>query len=99
MSDRSAHAILRHALLVWAGLAALLLLTLALAYVPMGRASLPVSLGIAAAKALLVALGFMELRRAEPLLRLAAGAALLWIGFLFTLSFADWLTRPVSPLP
>ncbi|MCK8787077.1 cytochrome C oxidase subunit IV family protein [Roseomonas sp. NAR14] len=94
MSGGEARAILRRGLLTWAGLLLLLLATLALAYVPMGWLNLPVGLAIAAAKALLVALVFMDLRRRDLLLRLAAGASLLWIGFLFLLTFADLLSRP-----
>ncbi|MBV8573866.1 MAG: hypothetical protein JOZ58_02345, partial [Acetobacteraceae bacterium] len=42
---------------------------------------------------LLVALFFMNLRRPDPLLRLAGSAGLLWLFFMFTLTFADVLTR------
>lgn len=96
---RSAGAILRRALPVWAALVGLVLLTLALAYVPMGRLNMPVSLAIAAAKALLIALMFMDLRRPDPLLRLAGFASLLWIGFMFALTFGDLLTRPPLSQP
>ena len=86
-------AVLRRSLLVWAALMPLVALTLWLAYVPMGRWNTPVSIAIAAAKALLIALFFMNLRRPDPLLRLAGGASLLWIAFMFALTFADLLTR------
>lgn len=96
---RSAGAILRRALPVWAALVALALLTFTLAYVPMGRFNLPVSLAIAAAKALLIGLLYMNLRRPDPLLRLAGGASLLWMSFLFALTFADLLTRTPRSQP
>lgn len=94
-----AGAILRRALPVWAALVGLLLLTTVLAYVPMGRLNLPVSLGLAAAKALLIGLFYMNLRRPDPLLRLAGAASLLWISFLFALTFADLLTRAPRAQP
>jgi caa(3)-type oxidase subunit IV len=58
-----------------------------------------VALGIAVAKAALVVLFFMQLRRPDPLLRLAAAAALVFMAFLFTLTFADVLGRagPTQP--
>jgi len=89
----TAGAVVRRALLPWAALVALLALTCTLAYVPMGRGNAVVSLGIAATKTMIIALFFMQLRRPDPLLRLAASASLLWIGFMFALTFADQQTR------
>ncbi len=42
---------------------------------------------------------FMQLRRPDPLLRLAAATALLFLAFLFSLTFSDLLTRrgPEAP--
>lgn len=96
---RGAAAIWRRALPVWAGLLLLLGATLAGAYLPLGRFNLVLALGIAVAKAALVALFFMQLRRPDPLLRLAAATALLFLAFLFLLSFADVLTRPAPSQP
>ncbi|MFT8244736.1 cytochrome C oxidase subunit IV family protein [Roseomonas sp. BN140053] len=94
---RDARTILRRGLLVWGALVVLAAATVLLAFVPLGRLNMAASLGIAAAKALLIALFFMNLRRPDPLLRLAGFASLLWIGFLFALTFADQLTRaPVT---
>ena len=90
---QTAGAVLRHGLPVWAALVGLVALTLWLAYMPMGRFNTPVSIAIAALKALLIGLFFMNLRRPDPLLRLAGAASLLWIAFMFTLTFADLLTR------
>ena len=92
-------AIWRRTLPVWAGLLALLGATLAGAYLPLGRLNLVLALGIAAAKAALVLLFFMQLRRPDPLLRLAASAALVFMAFLFTLTFADVLTRAAPTQP
>jgi cytochrome c oxidase subunit 4 len=96
---QTAGAILRRSLPVWAVLVALVGATLFLAYVPMGRLNTPVGMGIAAVKAVLIALLFMNLRRPDPLLRLAGAASLLWIAFMFTLTFADLLTRAPQSQP
>ncbi|MBI0534954.1 hypothetical protein D9599_05130, partial [Roseomonas sp. KE2513] len=89
--------ILRRSLPVWAVLVTLVAATLVLAYLPLGRWNTPVSLGIGAAKAVIITVFFMNLRRPDPLLRLAGAASLLWIAFMFTLTFADLLTRaPVT---
>lgn len=98
---RGTGAILGRSLAVWLALVALALSSLAMAYVPLGRGNMVVALGISTLKTLLIALFFMRLLRAEGLRRLAAGTCLLWLAFLFALSFADLLTRtPVSqPAP
>ena len=83
----------RRGLLVWAALMLLVLLTLGLAYLPLGRFNMPLGLLIAAAKALLIGLVFMELRLAKSFIRLAAGAAFLWIAVMFALTFSDLASR------
>jgi cytochrome c oxidase subunit IV len=79
--------------LIWAVLMLLLLLTLALAYVPMGRLSPAIGIVIAAIKAGLVVLLFMELADARPLIRLAAMAGIVFLVALFLLTLADVLSR------
>ena len=96
---RSAAEVWKRVVPVWLGLLALLGLTVAGAHLPLGSFNLVLALGIAGAKALLVGLFFMHLRRPDPLLRLAASAAGLWILFLFALSFVDLLTRPAPGRP
>ncbi|MCO6417955.1 cytochrome C oxidase subunit IV family protein [Siccirubricoccus sp. KC 17139] len=98
-APRTAGAIWWQVIPVWAGLAVLLALTLLLAYVPMGRLNLVVSLGIAAAKAGLVMAFFMQLRRPDPLLRLAAFVALVFVAFMLTLTFTDLLSRATLTQP
>ena len=80
-------------LLTWAALCILLAVTCALAFVPMGRANLPVSLAIAAIKAGLVGTVFMRLLERNPLNRLAAAAGPIWIFVMFLLTFSDYATR------
>jgi cytochrome c oxidase subunit 4 len=94
-----AGAIWRRTLPVWAGLVALLAATVAGAYIPLGRFNLVLALGIAVVKAALVVLFFMHLRQPDPLLRLTASAALVFLAFLFTLAFADVLMRAAPTQP
>lgn len=96
---QGAGAILSRSLAVWLALIALALSSLALAYVPMGRGNMAVALGISSLKTLLITAFFMRLRQAEGLRRLAAAACLLWLAFLFTLTFADLLTRAPTSQP
>jgi caa(3)-type oxidase subunit IV len=96
---QSPGAIWRRLLPVWAGLMLLLALTLGLAYVPLGRLAILAALGIAALKAVLVMAVFMQLEKPDPLLRLAAGAALVFVAFLLVLTFSDVLTRSAPTQP
>ena len=96
---RGAGAILGRALAVWLALVALALASLAMAYVPLGRGNMAVAIGISCLKMLLIAAFFMRLRQAEGLRRLAAAACLLWLAFLFALTFTDLLTRAPASQP
>ncbi len=76
------------------GLLILLLIAAVLvAKLPLGAWSLPLALGISVVKAVLIALYFMHLVHGEPLTRLFAVGALLWLGFLLVLAMADYRTR------
>jgi cytochrome c oxidase subunit 4 len=86
-------------LLVWLGLLVLLALTTASSYVHLGVGNTLLNFVIAAIKLALIAVFFMHLGRAEAAVRLAAGAALLFLFFLVFLSFADFLTRAVLVAP
>ena len=92
-SAPSADAIWRDCLWIWAALMLLVLLTLGLAHVPLGRYNLPVALSITAVQALLIAVLFMELRVAKNFIRLAAVAAFVFIAVMFALSFSDLISR------
>ncbi len=85
--------ICRAPLLTWVALCLLLATTCALAYVPLGRGNLPISLCIAALKAMLVAWVFMGLSEDNALNRLAAAAGPIWIFVMFLLIGADYFTR------
>lgn len=96
---QTAGAIWRRILPVWAALMLLLGATLGLAYVPLGKFAIVAALGIAVVKAGLVMVFFMQLKRPDPLLRLAAGTAMVFVAFLLTLTFADVLTRAAPSQP
>jgi cytochrome c oxidase subunit IV len=85
--------ICRLPLLTWISLCALLAATYSLAYLPLGRANLPVSLCIAALKVALIGTVFMHLRDNSPLNRLAASAGPIWLFIMFLLIGADYFTR------
>jgi cytochrome c oxidase subunit 4 len=85
--------LLRRNGLIWATLLLLLLLTLVLAYVPMGKLSPAIGIVVAAIKAGFVILLFMELSNARPLIRLVAMSGILFLGTLFLLTLADVLSR------
>ncbi len=87
----------RTILLVWAALLALLALTVAASFAPLGRALPFVSYGIAVAKTALVVWVFMELRVRGGLQRIALGVGFVWLGILLLLLFADTLTRGWPP--
>lgn len=78
---------------LWAALLVLVATTFGYAYLPHAPAKPAIALGIAATKALLIALFFMQLREAAWLVRLAAVAGLVWVSFMYLITFADYLTR------
>jgi cytochrome c oxidase subunit 4 len=83
----------RRNVLVWAALLALLLLSLGIAYVPMGRITMAAGIVIAAAKSTLVVLLFMELAQSRPLIRVVAISGLVFLIAMFALTLADVLAR------
>jgi cytochrome c oxidase subunit 4 len=80
---------------IFASLIGLTLLTVAAAYAEfLPRAwHTPVAFVIAAAKATLVVLFFMHLGYSPRLTWLVAVGSLLWVAIMFSLTFADYLTR------
>ena len=80
--------------LVFLALMALLVVSVAVAYVDLGRWNLAVALAISTAKATLVGLYFMHLLHSRHLVPAIAVSGLLWIGILFSLAFADYVKRP-----
>jgi cytochrome c oxidase subunit 4 len=85
--------VIRKPLLTLAALGILLAATCTLAYVPLGRANLAVSLAIAVLKAGLVGYVFMHLSENSAINRLAALAGPIWVFVMFLLIGADYFTR------
>ena len=81
-------------LMVWVALLALLALTVAATFLPIGGLKPVVNIAIAFAKALLIFWFFMHLREFPGLVRLAAGAAVLTLVIQLLLLSSDYLTRP-----
>jgi cytochrome c oxidase subunit 4 len=71
----------------------LLALTVVAAMRDLGFWHFPVAISIAVAKAALIAAFFMHVRHSAALIKLAVAAALLWLGILFSLSLADYVSR------
>ena len=84
----------RALLLSWLGLLALLGLTVAGAYQPLGAFNTALALTIALTKAAIVAACFMELRRAGAVTIAFASAGFFWLAILLWLAMADYMTRP-----
>jgi cytochrome c oxidase subunit 4 len=87
----------RATVISWAGLLALLGLTIFLAYQPLANFNLMLALMIAISKSLIVAAVFMELRERSGLMIAFAAAGFLWLGILIWLSGADFVSRPEFP--
>jgi len=90
---------LRAYLIVFASLLALTGLTTGVAYIDLGAFNPFVALSIAATKALLVVLFFMHLVHTRHRTQLVAGAGILWLVILITLTLSDVLTRDWFPQP
>ena len=80
-------------LAVYAALAAGTLLTWYASTVDLHWANTPIALLIATIKAVLVILFFMHVIHSTRLTWVVIVASFLWLGVLFALTFADYLTR------
>jgi len=84
---------LRPLLLTWAGLLALLALTIAVSFAPIGPVKPVANMAIAVVKAGLVLWVFMHLRERGGLLRIFALGAVAWLVILMAMAATDILTR------
>lgn len=80
-------------LLAWFAVEALLLISLGIAYLPLGPFNALLNYLIAVAMALLVMTFFMHLNHAGYLTRIFAAAGFLWLALLIGLSMGDYVTR------
>jgi len=78
---------------IWAALVLLGGMSLVYALVPGLPYKLVASLAIVIAQAGLVLIGFMRLGKSSTLVRTTALAGIVWLGFLFLMTFADLWTR------
>jgi cytochrome c oxidase subunit 4 len=83
---------LRSYLLTWAGLLALLALTLGAALLPLGGLNLAINLAISVTQATIAVIVFMQLRAELVAVRLTAAAGFL-LAIMVILMSADYLTR------
>jgi cytochrome c oxidase subunit 4 len=84
---------LRDAIFTYAALMALLAITVASTFVPMGVGNSLVNLAVAGAKAALIGLVFMHLRRSGILISLTVAALGFWLLILFGVTLVDYVTR------
>jgi cytochrome c oxidase subunit 4 len=105
MADEHAHEHVPHVhvtsiavyLLVFCALAVGTILTVAASRFDLGMWNTPIALVIATIKAVLVILFFMHVIHSTRLTWVVVIGAFLWLGVLFVLTFADYLTRAWSP--
>ena len=80
--------------LIYVSLVALLVLTAIGAKLPFSAGVHDLlAFGISIAKTILIVLVFMEVRYTRGVVRVFAGAGLVWLFLLFLLTFTDYLTR------
>jgi cytochrome c oxidase subunit 4 len=84
---------IQFSLVIFGVLLALLLATIAAAYVPLGPLHFAVAMGISIAKAVLIALYFMHLKFSHRFMTVVFAASLLWLGIMIALTLSDTLTR------
>lgn len=77
----------------FASLLVLLALTIAAAYIPLGRFNWVAAMTISAVKTALIASYFMHLRSSHRLVWIAACVGCFWLALLMTLSLTDFWTR------
>jgi caa(3)-type oxidase subunit IV len=85
--------ILLKPLLIWAALLLLGTASLGCAVLPGLPQKVVIALGIVVVQAAIVLGGFMNLGKASALVRTTALAGVVWLSFLFLMTFADLWTR------
>ena len=82
---------------VYYGIFAILLVltgvTVAVAYLDLGRLNAVAAIAIACFKALIVVLYFMHVKYSICFIKLTVIAGLYWLGIIFALTLGDYLTR------
>jgi len=78
---------------VGAALFVLMFLTIAMAYIDLGRFNIMIALTIAIVKAVLVVMYFMHVKYNTKLVWIFAGAGFIWLLIMFAITMSDYLTR------
>jgi cytochrome c oxidase subunit IV len=84
---------------VWVALVLLGLVSLISAYLPLNAFNMPLNLTIAGIMVILLWLFLMDLIGSDTLLRLIAVAGVVWLSFMFALTFSDYFTRACEDQP
>ncbi len=71
----------------------LMSMTIAVAYIDLGKFNIYIALTIAVIKALLVVMYFMHVKYNTKLTWIFAGAGFLWLIIMFALTMSDYVTR------
>jgi cytochrome c oxidase subunit 4 len=87
ISPKSTYYAIFGALMVLTGI------TVAVAFVHLGRANFPVAIAIAITKATLVVLFFMHVKYSSRLTKMVVGMAFFFLGILLLLTLTDYLSR------
>jgi cytochrome c oxidase subunit IV len=80
-------------IVVYVAVLGLTFLSVGLSSLVLGKFALPMQLAIAAVQAGLVAYHFMHLKQGDRVVILTALSSLFWMGILFVLFMADYMTR------
>ena len=78
---------------IFGSLMVLTTITVAVAFINLGRLNFPVALGIAILKATLVVLFFMHVKYSSSLTKLICGVSFFFLVVLFGLTLSDYLSR------
>lgn len=84
---------------IFGALMALTAITIAVAFVNLGRFNFPVAIGIAITKATLVILFFMHVKYSTQLTKMFVGMAFFFLMILFGLTMTDYLSRGLRNYP
>ena len=79
--------------IVYAAVLGLTFVSVGLSSLGLGKIALPLQLAIGACQAGLVAYHFMHLKQGDRVVILTALASIFWMGILFVLFMADYMTR------
>ncbi len=86
-------------LTVFAALMLLLIVTVAVAFVPLGSLNLPIAMLIAVVKATIIVMYFMEVKYGSRLLWVFVSSSFLFLVIFLVLTLNDYMTRGWMTLP